>query len=135
MAKELSTLIETEVSSGIPLNKIILGGFSMGGAMSFHLGYRYFQQLAGIFAISAFINDESVIFEHLKKQSENTPVLFQWHGARDDLVPLEWGQETFNTLQNLGIKGEFHIGKNALHELKRECLIKLHSWIKDKVPE
>lgn len=135
MAKELNSLIQTEVNNGISLNRTVIGGFSMGGAMSLHLGFRFLPQIAGVFALSSFINDGSILFEHLQKQNETMPPLFQWHGTRDDLVPLEWGRETFDSLEKLGIKGEFHTGKNALHELKRECLIKLHSWIKDRIPE
>lgn len=136
MAKEIVTLIDNEVKNGIPLNRIVLGGFSMGGALSFHVGYRFLPQLAGIFALSAFVNDGSVIFDDLKKQSiAKLPPLFQWHGIRDALVPMQWGQETFQALQTLGVTGEFHMGKNSFHELEEKCLKNLHTWIGSRIPE
>jgi len=41
----------------------ILGGFSMGGGMAMHLAYRFHQDLAGVFALSSFLNKDSAVFQ------------------------------------------------------------------------
>jgi len=131
MAEEIMTLIKEEEANGTPLNKMIIGGFSMGGAMALHLALRYVPSVAGVFALSSFMNDDSVITQLKLNQA---PPLFQWHGSRDNMVPMSWGMQTFSTLQDLGMRGEFHIGQNALHELKRDGLVKLKSWIEMRLP-
>lgn len=39
------------------------GGFSMGGGMAFHMAYRYRREVAGCFALSSFLNNESVVYK------------------------------------------------------------------------
>lgn len=41
----------------------ILGGFSMGGGMAMHLAYRFHQDLAGVFALSSFLNKDSSVYQ------------------------------------------------------------------------
>uniref|UniRef100_A0A1B6KUS9 palmitoyl-protein hydrolase n=2 Tax=Graphocephala atropunctata TaxID=36148 RepID=A0A1B6KUS9_9HEMI len=134
MAKEINKFIEQQVANGTPLNRIILGGFSMGGAMALHVGYRYIPGLAGIFTLSSFLNEKSVVYDDLQKRKEcgkasAMPPLFMCHGERDDLVRVGWGEETLNRLTSLGVTAEFHRFPNMLHELKKKELEMLYSWI------
>jgi len=46
---------------GLALN--ISGGHSMGGALAFHFGYRFCTDLAGVFALSAFLNEKSSVYD------------------------------------------------------------------------
>nr|CAD7576672.1 unnamed protein product [Timema californicum] len=139
MARELVNLIQQEVSSGVPLNRIIVGGFSMGGAMALHLGYRFLPQVAGVFALSSFLNEKSAIYEVLSRRTieekqHNLPPLFMCHGDRDMLVPIKWGHETCDKLSKLGLDTHFHKVTNALHELKRTELKQLYDWVKTRLP-
>nr|CAD7452456.1 unnamed protein product [Timema tahoe] len=139
MARELVTLIQQEVSSGVPLSRIIVGGFSMGGAMALHLGYRFLPQLAGVFALSSFLNEKSAIYEVLSRRTieakqPNLPPLFMCHGDRDTLVPIKWGRETCDKLSKLGLDTQFHKVTNALHELKKTELKQLYDWVKTRLP-
>lgn len=68
----------------------------MGGALSLHMGYHVNQDLAGVFTCSSFLNDNSVVFETLRDRktqlnSTSLPKLLMYHGERDSLVPLSWG--------------------------------------------
>ncbi|CAG02781.1 unnamed protein product, partial [Tetraodon nigroviridis] len=63
MCSTLGALIQDEVNAGIPAHRIIVGGFSMGGAMALHLAGRYHPELAGVFALSSFLNKDSVAFQ------------------------------------------------------------------------
>lgn len=63
MCQNISELIDKEVANGIPFNRIIVGGFSMGGCLALHLAYRYKTSIAGCFAMSSFLNKGSIIYE------------------------------------------------------------------------
>lgn len=72
MCQNISELIDREVANGIPFNRIILGGFSMGGCLALHLTYRYKTSIAGCFVMSSFLNKGSIIYEvHLYNKFAN----------------------------------------------------------------
>lgn len=133
---EVKNLIDGEVKNGIPLNNIVVGGFSMGGALALHTAYGRIPGLAGAFALSSFLNDDSSVYKNLQTNSENkkTPfIMFQ--GDQDTLVSPDWGRTTYDNLIKLGVEGEFHIVKNCFHELKKKELKHLFEWIVKVLPE
>lgn len=118
----------------MPKIQFFTGGFSMGGALALHSGFHVNQELAGIFTCSSFLNDNSIVFDTLRarqnQQNPNQlPKLLMYHGERDSLVPISWGKETYDELQNLGVSGEFKTLKNTLHELKASELLEIQEWI------
>lgn len=130
-------IIQSEVDQGIPVNRIIVGGFSMGGAVALHTGYHLNPDLAGIFTHSSFLNRKSVVYESIQNRkltSGTLPELRMFHGERDTLVPLEWGEETFEALKSVGVSGTFSPLKNTLHELKIKSLLEIEQWILSKLP-
>lgn len=103
----------------------------MGGCLALHTGYRFVRGLGGVFTLSSFLNNDSVIFKQL--QSPDTP-LYMCHGDRDTTVPISWGQKTYQDLTNSGISGNFIVIKNAFHELNRNELLDLFEWIQKIMP-
>ncbi|XP_022912729.2 lysophospholipase-like protein 1 [Onthophagus taurus] len=133
---EINSLIDQELNVGIPLNKIIVGGFSMGGSLALHTAFRTTPGLGGVFSISSFLNNNSVVYEAIRDHPEkviNTP-LIMFHGGNDRLVELEWGKDTFKELTKLGVKGTFNVIPNTFHELKKNQLIDLFKWINKIIP-
>lgn len=59
-------------------------GFSMGGCLAMHTGYHLNRNLGGIFALSTFLNNQSIVFESLdnKAADEKLPPLKMFHGDR-----------------------------------------------------
>ncbi|XP_041418482.1 lysophospholipase-like protein 1 isoform X3 [Xenopus laevis] len=135
MCRDLTSLINEELKMGIEKNRILLGGFSMGGAMAMHLAYRYHKDVAGVFALSSFLNNGSILYQALKEAKSSLPELFQCHGVADKLVLHKWGEETNNTLKSLGVNTLFHSFPNLYHELNLAELEQLRSWILQKLPE
>lgn len=130
-------MISDELSLGIPINRIIVGGFSMGGALAMHAGYHLNTELGGVFACSSFLNHDSIVYDSLKNRTKpetELPELRMFHGDRDTLVPLEWGQESFQKLSQLGVTGTFTPLTNTLHELKKRELLDIQDWILAKLP-
>ncbi|XP_041106567.1 lysophospholipase-like protein 1 [Polyodon spathula] len=134
MCKVLGDLVDVEVKAGISKNRILIGGFSMGGAMALHLAFRFHPQVAGVFALSSFLNKDSIVYQVLQNSEAPLPELFQCHGKADNLVLYQWGEETNALLKSLGTRTSFHSFPNLYHELSRPELEQLKSWILKKLP-
>ncbi|CAL1687294.1 unnamed protein product [Lasius platythorax] len=136
MCQNISELIDREVANGIPFNRIILGGFSMGGCLALHLTYRYKTSIAGCFVMSSFLNKGSIIYEHLKARPEHNKIpLVQYHGTIDTLVPIEWGEETAKNLKELGVNVKFTPLQNIDHELSRAEIQSWKDWLLNILPD
>lgn len=129
-------LIKREINLGVPPERIIVGGFSMGGALSLHIGYHLRRDIGGVFACSSFLNKDSIVYESLStiEQGTQLPKLLMFHGDRDTLVPMDWGKNTFEKLTSLGVTGEFVPLKHTLHELKTREILQLIDWINKLLP-
>ncbi|XP_038205705.1 lysophospholipase-like protein 1 [Arvicola amphibius] len=134
MRQILTELIDDEVKSGIQKSRILIGGFSMGGCMAMHLAYRNHRDVAGVFALSSFLNKDSAIYKDLLQAEGALPELFQCHGTADELVLHSWGEETNSKLKSLGVNTVFHSLPNLYHDLNRTELERLKSWILRKLP-
>lgn len=111
----------------------------MGGALALHSGYHLYPDLAGVFACSSFLSDDSTVFDTLRARETPTnscrlPKLLMFHGKSDSYVPVSWGKETFDELAQLGVEGEFKPLKNTDHELKAKELRDIHQWILKRLP-
>ena len=100
-------LIEREVTRGIPANRIVLAGFSQGGAVSLFTGPRYPERLAGIMALSAYLPLASRLAADRVPASEGTPI-FMAHGLTDGTLPVAMGLESRDFLRTLGFAVEWH---------------------------
>lgn len=62
----LVVILEEEFLLSIYYTIVIKGGFSMGGALALHTAYRWDPNVAGVFAFSSFLNDNSVVYKELR---------------------------------------------------------------------
>lgn len=121
-------------------NPHIVGGFSLGGHYSLHVAYRTHPQIAGIFTMAPFLNNDSVIYEILaaRQQSSVTtadlPQLLCIHGYDDDLILHEYGVHSFRELTRLGVRGEFHTMRGAKHDIQMWHLLKVEKWARELLP-
>ncbi|XP_043503578.1 lysophospholipase-like protein 1 [Polistes fuscatus] len=129
-------LINAEHSNGIPYNRIIVGGFSMGGALSLYLAYKCNLSLGGCIAMSSFLNKNSMVYQHLENNKPNVmPPLLQFHGSSDTLVPIQWGEETYNNLKKLGVNATFVPLQRTEHELIETEIQQFIYWVNNIVKE
>jgi phospholipase/carboxylesterase len=84
----LESLIAHEVKRGIPHGKIVLAGFSQGGAIALHTALRHKQALAGILALSTYLPLKSFLPEEKSLDNQNAPI-FMAHGLYDEVISLE----------------------------------------------
>ncbi|XP_037052414.1 lysophospholipase-like protein 1 [Bradysia coprophila] len=131
----VADLIKKEVELGIPLQRIVVGGYSMGGTLAIYTGYHLFQNVAAVFACSSFLNKDAMLFEELKScRKFQLPKLLYFHGTADELVRYEWGRKTFERLKELGVTGEFRSIENMYHEIQKQQCLYLEKWFHDVLP-
>jgi phospholipase/carboxylesterase len=96
-ARTLAGLIEEQISLGIPSSRIVLAGFSQGGAIALYQGLQGAQQLAGIIVLSGYLPLHNTLDEIVSEFASSTPV-FMGHGSQDPIVPVELGLFTRDLL-------------------------------------
>lgn len=97
-------LIEREIERGVDSSRIIIAGFSQGGAVSFEAALSYSKPLAGIMALSTYFpTAETIQMDSINSQ---LPILI-CHGSLDSVVAESMGQQSFTTLQEMGFKPEY----------------------------
>jgi len=99
--RALRRLIEREVERGVPLRRIVLAGFSQGGAIALHTGLRYPQRLAGIMALSTYLPLADTVAGERSDANRDIPI-FMAHGSYDQIVPADIGQRSCHWLRDLG---------------------------------
>ena len=99
--EQVRALIVRENARGIETSRIVLAGFSQGGAIALHAGLRHPETLAGILALSCYLIRGETLETERSEANRATPV-FQAHGTQDPIVPLEAGLAARDRLVELG---------------------------------
>lgn len=97
----IEELVAAELARGIVSNRIILAGFSQGGALALQCGLRYPEPLAGIMVLSAWLPLADTVAQEKNPNNQNTPILMV-HGTVDPLIPIAWSQQSCDYLRDLG---------------------------------
>jgi phospholipase/carboxylesterase len=97
----IAQLIEREVSLGITTEKIVLAGFSQGGAIALQSGLRYSKTLAGVMALSTYLPLAESFEQEATAENRKTPV-FMAHGTQDNVVPYQMGVRSRDLLLQHG---------------------------------
>ena len=103
----IEQLIAREIERGIAADKIILAGFSQGGAIALQTGLRYAKELGGIMALSTYLALEDSFATEATPANANIPILMA-HGTQDPLIPLELAKTSRAKMQTRGYKIEWH---------------------------
>ena len=103
----IAALIANEVARGIPVERIVLAGFSQGCAMALHTGLRFPQRLAGIMALSGYL-PLADRFANERHQANATTPVFMAHGTQDPVVVLARGEDSRKALVALGHPVQWH---------------------------
>jgi len=126
-ARQIQLLIEREELRGVSSDRIILAGFSQGGAMALHVGMRQGEALAGVLALSCYLPIAEKIESELFEESKSTPI-FMAHGVNDPVVPYALGDNSHRKLQELGFSVDWH-SYPMEHSVCPEEIVKTGRWI------
>ncbi|KAI1436955.1 Phospholipase/carboxylesterase/thioesterase [Xylaria sp. CBS 124048] len=127
----IHTLIQEEIDAGIPSNRIVLGGFSQGGAMALFSGLTAKYKLGGILALSCWLPLDNTRFPALLQENNfnrQTPVLMA-HGDDDAIIPLQRGQTSRDLLKSLDFDVTMKIYPNMPHSACQEELDDIESFL------
>ncbi len=128
-AENIAALLEEQHHLGIPYEKMILAGFSQGGAIALHLGLRLQQRLAGIMALSTYITMPDALESECSQANAATPI-FLAHGSQDPMVPLAASENARQLLRTLGYRPNCHTYPMA-HAVCAEELRDISCWLED----
>ncbi len=104
---QVEQLIDREVARGMPRSRIVLAGFSQGGAITLQTGLRQAEPLAGLVALSCYLPLAPLFAAERAAGSAAVPILLA-HGSSDPVVPLARGAAAREQLQQLGYAVEWH---------------------------
>jgi len=123
----IKNYINEEIGIGISANKIILAGFSQGGAIALHTGLRDPESLAGILALSTYLP----VPDQLEKEASNhkdCPIMMA-HGTADPVISVEQGRSSCQTLKDHGYSVDWH-EYMMQHAVCLEEINAIAAWIK-----
>jgi phospholipase/carboxylesterase len=100
-------LIARERSRGIAPDRIVLAGFSQGGAIVLHAGLRHADRLAGILALSTYLPLSGTVAEEANVANRAVPI-FMAHGRFDDVIPIGRAQQSRALLEQQGYAVAWH---------------------------
>ncbi len=131
--ERVRALLEREQERGIPAGRIVLAGFSQGGAIALHLGLRYEQRLAGLLLLSTYIACDCDLERERSSANADTPI-FQAHGTLDPMVGLERGVAARERLRALGYAVEWY-EYPMQHEVVVEEIEQVGAWLRGRLCE
>jgi phospholipase/carboxylesterase len=124
---QIEALIAREKTRGIAAGRIVLAGFSQGGAMALHTGLRHPEPLAGIMALSCFLPLADALAQEASPANRDVP-LFMAHGRHDDLIPLARARRAHDILADLGYRVEWH-DYPMPHSVCPEEIADISAWL------
>lgn len=104
---EVEALIEREVARGIAADRVVLAGFSQGGAVALAAGLRHARKLAAIVALSTYLPVAEAIGRERSEANASIPI-FMAHGAFDPVVPKVLGERSRDRLRGWGYSVAWH---------------------------
>ena len=105
--KIVEGLIAREKERGIAAGKIVLAGFSQGGAIVLQTGLRHPERLGGIVALSTYLPLARAVEAERSAENRDLPI-FMAHGLYDDLIPVDRAEASRRLLEALGYRIEWH---------------------------
>lgn len=105
--QEIEKLITKEKDRGIGVSRIVLAGFSQGGAIALQTGLRHSERLAGIMALSSYLPLASMLAAEASAANRTVPI-FMAHGTADPLIPLPLASLSREHLKQQGYQVEWH---------------------------
>jgi len=105
-AQLVGQLIQTELDAGIAAQRIVIAGFSQGGAVALQTALRYPQRLAGVLPLSTYLPLHDTLASEASTANRDLPILM-CHGTQDSVVPLQLGKLSCDWLRAAGYAVDF----------------------------
>lgn len=126
--ERIIALIEREGRRGVAAARIVLAGFSQGGAIALQTGLRYPQKLAGMMALSTYLPLADSLPQEAADANKDTPI-FMAHGLFDPLVPLVMAAGSMTFLTGLGYSVEWR-QYSMQHSVCPQEILDIGAWLR-----
>ena len=120
-------LIQRETERGIASERIVLAGFSQGGAVALHTGLRLPQRLAGILALSTYLPLADTLKAEAHPANDDVPI-FMAHGTDDPIIPLALGESSADLLTRRGANLEWRTYEME-HSVCLDEILDIAGWL------
>lgn len=127
---QVAALVEREQRRGIAPHRVVLAGFSQGGAIALQLGMRYPHRLAGIIALSTYLLDTQNSPANSHPVNQGLPV-FLAHGSMDPVVPFAMGESAAKILRNWGYAVEWQTYP-IMHTVSMDEIAHITAWLRQR---
>jgi phospholipase/carboxylesterase len=103
-AADVQALIDREIERGIDSSRIVIAGFSQGGAVGYQAALSYKKPLAGLLALSTYFATVNII--DVYPANEQLPIEI-YHGSNDSVVPEQLAKNSLEFLKMIGFKPNY----------------------------
>lgn len=121
-------LIKEQMEFGIPSQKIILAGFSQGGAVALYTGLRFDQPLGGILALSTYLPLPHILGQEKHPENQTIPI-WMAHGTQDDVIPISIAKTALLHLKQQGYTPEWNAFEMGHHTCPAE-VTQIGEWLR-----
>lgn len=125
--REVHALIERERARGVPANRVVLGGFSQGCALTLLAGLRYPERLGGLLGMSGYLPLAASTAAERHAANADVPI-FLAHGERDAVIALDRAVTSRDALAQLGYRIDWHAYPME-HSVCIEEVQSINAWL------
>jgi phospholipase/carboxylesterase len=126
-AAAVTELVDREIERGLSSERIVLAGFSQGGAIALHTALRSPRPLAGVLALSTYLPLAATLAAERSTANARIP-LFMAHGSDDNVLPLSLAETSRSVLEGLGYAVDWHTYPMA-HSVCMEEVSAIGAWL------
>jgi phospholipase/carboxylesterase len=123
----IETLIGREKQRGTAARRLVLAGFSQGGAIALQTGLRHPERIAGIMALSTYVPVAEELSAEASPANRDVPI-FMAHGSYDPVIPLARAEQSRKLLESLGYPVEWR-EYGMPHSVCPEELADVGAWL------
>lgn len=128
----VGALIAAERALGIASGRIVIAGFSQGGATALHAALRHPEPLAGVLALSCYLPLQATLAAELSEANRSLPILM-CHGQQDPVLPLALGLAARDWLRAAGYPVEWK-EYPMQHQVCVPEIQDIAAWLRDRLP-
>lgn len=129
-ASVVARLIQEQQTTGIAAQRVIVAGFSQGGAIALHTGLRYPERLAGILALSTYLPLRASVADEAAAANHDVPILM-CHGVYDPVVPAAMGVASRDALTQLGYRIDWRTYPME-HSVNAREIADMSAWMQER---
>jgi phospholipase/carboxylesterase len=130
---DVERLIEAELARGIEADRLVLAGFSQGGAIALRAGLARSSKPAGVVALSCYLLESDGIDRWMGPAASSTPV-FMAHGLQDPVVPIQLGRDSARVLAEQHVPVEWSEWPMP-HAVCPDEIVALDRWLEARFGE